>query len=486
MPALTAIGYRDETGHLSPSERAALGRAARGRTRRSAHEDVGDVSGGAIRSRCSRRRRPRACTSSCRSATAGCSSRRSPSTAARPPSWRPTSPRRRAPASTCRRAATRTSPTSALFAAPDRRLVFDINDFDETLPGPWEWDVKRLAASVEIAGRDRGVHPTPSAAADRLAAVRDYREGDGGVRRDGEPRRLVRPPQRRRARGALGDRDDAREGAPCPHRQRRSARAATRDEPPGGLSKLTERVDGQLRFVSGPPLLVPLARARCPTSARERPAGLAQARPDAATARASPTDRRRAARRSTGSSTWRARSSASAASGRAAWIVLLVGPRRPTTRCPAGEGGAGRRCWRRYLGPQRVSPTTASGSWPGSASCRPPATSSWAGCASRRHRTAWQRDFYVRQLRDWKASADVEAMATARAGGLRRALRLVARPRACPLRRPRRDRGLPRGRRAFDQAIARFAEAYADQNERDHAALVAAVAEGRVRATSGV
>ena len=42
------------------------------------------------------------------------------------------------------------------FAAPDRRLVFDINDFDETLPGPFEWDVKRLTASFEVAGRDRG------------------------------------------------------------------------------------------------------------------------------------------------------------------------------------------------------------------------------------------------------------------------------------------------------------------------------------------
>src|SRR5689334_19124257 len=42
------------------------------------------------------------------------------------------------------------------FASPERDLVFDLNDFDETLPGPWEWDVKRLAASIEIAGRDRG------------------------------------------------------------------------------------------------------------------------------------------------------------------------------------------------------------------------------------------------------------------------------------------------------------------------------------------
>ena len=62
-----------------------------------------------------------------------------------------------------------------IFAAPDRRLVFSINDFDETLPGPFEWDVKRLAASFAVAGRDRGF----KAATRRsvvMAAVREYRE----------------------------------------------------------------------------------------------------------------------------------------------------------------------------------------------------------------------------------------------------------------------------------------------------------------------
>ena len=62
-----------------------------------------------------------------------------------------------------------------LFESPERRLVFDINDFDETLPGPWEWDVKRLAASFEVAGRDRGF----DAATRRsivLSCVRSYRE----------------------------------------------------------------------------------------------------------------------------------------------------------------------------------------------------------------------------------------------------------------------------------------------------------------------
>ena len=85
-----------------------------------------------------------------------------------------------------------------VFASPERQLMFDINDFDETLPGPWEWDVKRLAASFEIAGRNRGF-----AADERrqivLAGVAEYRtrlQAGGG---DAEPRRLVRPHRGREA-----------------------------------------------------------------------------------------------------------------------------------------------------------------------------------------------------------------------------------------------------------------------------------------------
>ena len=85
-----------------------------------------------------------------------------------------------------------------VFAAPDRRLVLDVNDFDETLPGPWEWDVKRLAASFEIAGRDRDFTPKETRAA-VLRAVRHYREAMRRLRRDAELRRLVRAPRRRHA-----------------------------------------------------------------------------------------------------------------------------------------------------------------------------------------------------------------------------------------------------------------------------------------------
>ena len=82
------------------------------------------------------------------------------------------------------------------FAAPDRELVFDINDFDETGPGPWEWDVKRLAASVEIAGRDLALAPAERRGrrGGRRALV-PHR--DARVRGDAQPRALVRAARRR-------------------------------------------------------------------------------------------------------------------------------------------------------------------------------------------------------------------------------------------------------------------------------------------------
>ena len=92
----------------------------------------------------------------------------------------------------------------------------------------------------------------------------------------------------------------------------------------------------------------------------------------------------------------------------------------------------------------------------------------------------------MRQLWDWKGSADVDAMDAAGDGALRADVRLDARPCPRPLRRRVAIAGyLGRGD-TFDRAIARFAEAYADQNERDHRALEQAIASGRVTAQSGV
>ena len=105
-----------------------------------------------------------------------------------PPTW-PTTPRTGLDVQLCGDAHLS---NFGAFASPDRRLVFGVNDFDETLPGPFEWDVKRLVASFAVAGRDRGFDAKQRRSID-TAAAHAYRRRHQGLRGDGQPRRLVRP-----------------------------------------------------------------------------------------------------------------------------------------------------------------------------------------------------------------------------------------------------------------------------------------------------
>ena len=152
------------------------------------------------------------------------------------------------------------------FASPERRLLFDLNDFDETLPGPFEYDVKRMAASFTIAARNNGFTKADTQAA-TLASVAAYREAMAELRRDGHAGHLVCPPGRGRAheRGPERRRGQGREGieegGERPRARRRAqktaAKAHTRDSLQA-LSKLGELVDGQYRIVSQPPIVVPM------------------------------------------------------------------------------------------------------------------------------------------------------------------------------------------------------------------------------------
>src|SRR3954469_15919723 len=141
-----------------------------------------------------------------------------------------------------------------VFAAPDRRLVFDLNDFDETLPGPWEWDVKRLAASLEVAGRDRGFKGGERRAV-VTASVREYRQA---MRAFAEMRTLD-------VWYARTDVDELMARLPRSADARTVRRAVAKARAKDNLravSKLTERVNGTVRIVSAPPLVVPLAEWR--------------------------------------------------------------------------------------------------------------------------------------------------------------------------------------------------------------------------------
>ena len=141
-----------------------------------------------------------------------------------------------------------------IFGSPERRLVFDVNDFDETLPGPWEWDVKRLAASLEVAGRDNGF--TGKQRRDIvLTAVARYRLA---MRQFAGMTHLD-------VWYARGDVEQARAelDAQLTTRQRKTfdkgmAQARTRDSMQA-VAKLTRVVDGRPRIRSDPPLLVPAA-----------------------------------------------------------------------------------------------------------------------------------------------------------------------------------------------------------------------------------
>ena len=139
------------------------------------------------------------------------------------------------------------------FAAQDRRLIFGPNDFDETLPGPWEWDVKRMAASVEIAGRDVGLSPDRRS---RLVrdCVREYREAMLGFARESHLEvwyeRINASELVERFGGRLGRKGRIVFAKPFAKARRKTSLRA--------VEKLTELVDGEPRFRHVPPLLVPL------------------------------------------------------------------------------------------------------------------------------------------------------------------------------------------------------------------------------------
>ena len=131
------------------------------------------------------------------------------------------------------------------FASPDRDLVFDINDFDETLPGPWEWDVKRLAASLAIAGRDRGFDDGQRRDI-VTASAREYREA---MRRFAQMRNLDVWYSRLDI-GGLVERWGSSVSKRGMKRARKNVQKAYTKDSMRALSKLTRRVDGELRIVS--------------------------------------------------------------------------------------------------------------------------------------------------------------------------------------------------------------------------------------------
>ncbi len=359
------------------------------------------------------------------------------------------------------------------YASPERRLLFDITDFDETLPGPWEWDVKRFAASIAVAGRDNGY----SAAESRnvlLAAARGYRTA---MRSFANQRNL----DVWYATIDLEHRIDQVQAHLDPKGARRLERDVEHARSRDGMQafrKLTTRTaDGQ-RIVSRPPFIVPIEELLPDEATRQRETGglLKLVRTYRRTLQS---DRRalleqfrfvQVARKVVGVGSV----------GAADWVALFLG-RDGRDPLLLQIKQAERSVLERHLRPseyanhgQRVVAgqrliQAASDIFLG-----------WERATSAVD--GRRRDFYVRQLRDWKFAFEIGAM-------LPKGMALFAETCAWALARAHARSGdriaiaayLGTGD-AFDRAIADFGPAYADQNERDHQALVDAAKAGRVEA----
>ncbi|QKV73437.1 DUF2252 domain-containing protein [Amycolatopsis sp. Hca4] len=345
-----------------------------------------------------------------------------------------------------------------LFTAQGRRLVFDFADFGETLPAPWEWDVKRLAASFEVTGRENG-HAAAVRRRTVLAAVEAYRLAMHDFARRTALDIFFAPADARTLRTVAAHRLGPRNG-----------RAA-------GVRRFTEIRDGHLRLAERPPSVVPaghLAGDGDPATLTDRlGVVLTHYRRTLGPARRALLDRYRladAARTVTGPGDVGTRS----------WVVLLV---RTGTGDPlflqvqearpsvlqeyTGTTVAGGPARRVVTGQRRIQATGD-------------VFLGWAR-AGLDGRTA---DFHVRRLRDEQPAADVTTMGPD-------VLRAHARLCGWTLARAHARTGdalaiaayLGSGP-AFAEAVRQFATACADQNERDHAALRQAIRAGHVTATA--
>jgi uncharacterized protein (DUF2252 family) len=358
-----------------------------------------------------------------------------------------------------------------VFAAPDRRLVFDLNDFDESLPGPWEWDLKRLAASFEIAGRENGYKRRQRDAV--LATLgRQYRaamRGFAGMRNlEVWYARLDEDAIREQLRNTGGKQ--------LAEKVEKDAAKARAKDSLRALGKLTERVDGELRIVSRPPLVVPIEELLPADDKLDVEAMLKGILQSYATTLKG--DRRRLLE------TYTLRHVAHkvvgvGSVGTRAWILLLTGRddgdplflQAKEAQTSVLEPYAGASEFDNHG--QRV----VEGQWLMQA-----ASDSFLGWCPVVGVDGRRRDFYVRQLWDGKGSTEVEGMPAA-------GLEIYARLCAWTLARAHARSGDPvaigaylgSGER-FDEALAEFSRLYADRNERDYAALKKAIETGRLQA----
>ncbi|KYF75112.1 hypothetical protein BE20_13195 [Sorangium cellulosum] len=362
-----------------------------------------------------------------------------------------------------------------VFGSPERRMMFDINDFDETLPGPWDWDVKRLAVSMELAGRDNGF--SRSARSEIvLATVREYREAmrSFAALRDLDVWYASLDIER------IIDRFRSRVGRERLHvTERNVAKARARDSMQA-YEKLTREVDGRRRIISDPPLIVRMdelvegvAREQLEQQVREILRGYRCTLQS---------DRRHLLERySFADMAHKVVGIGSV--GLRAWIILLLGrDDQDPLLLQAKEAQAS--VLERFLG--RSEHRNSGERVVAGQRLMQAASDIFLGWQRVKGVDGIERDFYVRQLRDWKLSADIgslDRVALATYGSL--CGWTLARAHARSGDRIAIAAYLGKAD-TFDEAIAAFAIAYADQTERDHRALADAVKNGRIQAETGL
>jgi uncharacterized protein (DUF2252 family) len=369
-----------------------------------------------------------------------------------------------------------------IYNSPERRLVFDLNDFDETLPGPWEWDVKRLAASLVIASQDNGFDE-PSTIEVVRDGVRAYRTAMAAFAGMTNLQVWYSRLEVENLMAMIQARVDSAR-VKVPEERVKSARRtvskfATRDNLQA-FAKLTETVDGVPRFRSQPPLVVPLLELEGEQGEewirRESARILADYRVTLED------DRRLLAEQYTFGDL--ARKVVGVGSvGTRAWMTLLLGRDHEDplilqfkeATASVLEPYLGRSEYKqhghRVVAGQRVMQA---------------ASDIFLGWYRGRGLDGDDHDFYVRQLRDGKGSVDIALL---RPEGMR----IYAEACAWTLARAHARSGariaiaayLGNGR-TFDDAITEFSFEYAAQNSHDHAELLAAIDDGRIVAMHGV
>jgi uncharacterized protein (DUF2252 family) len=381
-----------------------------------------------------------------------------------------------------------------VFGSPERRLVFDINDFDETLPGPFEYDVKRLAASMTVAARNNGFSKTDAKSVTR-ATVTAYREAMGHFATmrtldvwyahlsEDELEQVTRQAtsELTKAKGDGGGKgkEAAKEMRKAEKRFQKNLQKAHARDSLQALSKLAEVVDGGYRIASAPPVVVPARDLHATYGVDPEQLEGVILRAFSEYRRSLQPDRRQLlekfkvvdwARKVVGVGSVGTRAFVALLEGRDAEDPLFLQIKEATSSVLEGPlpKSQFRQPGERVVQGQRLMQATSD------------IFLGWSRGAEA------GRYFYWRQLRDMKGSAIVELMVP-------EAMSLYGRLCGWTLARAHARSGDPVAIAAylgtnddFDRSITDFSQRYAEQNERDFAAFTEAIQTSRIDAVQGV